>query len=162
LATDGSLRRSSVRIDLFRVDLSSGELFRSGVRVPIQDQPLQLLRLRLEAEGRVVTREQLRVGRPKSGAPTGGVMYGEIKRPGHPLNGPRGGENEIAVVSWPEPTLPPKTWEGWGNLLSRGPGRMDQPPPFSLGLYLLVSRSNHAARFVAECRHAVTSRRTCS
>jgi Tol biopolymer transport system component/DNA-binding winged helix-turn-helix (wHTH) protein len=60
LATHGSLRWSSVRFDLFRVDLSSGELFRSGVRVPIQDQPLQLLRLLLEAEGRVVTREQLR------------------------------------------------------------------------------------------------------
>jgi DNA-binding winged helix-turn-helix (wHTH) protein/WD40 repeat protein len=60
LATFGSLRRSSVRFDSFRVDLSSGELFRSGVRVPIQDQPLQVLRLLLEAEGKVVTREQLR------------------------------------------------------------------------------------------------------
>ena len=60
MATHGSLRQSSVRFDLFRVDLSSGELFRSGLRVPIQDQPLQLLRLLLEAEGRVVTREQLR------------------------------------------------------------------------------------------------------
>jgi DNA-binding winged helix-turn-helix (wHTH) protein len=45
---------------LFRIDLSSGELFRSGVRVPIQDQPLRLLRLLLGAEGRVVTREELR------------------------------------------------------------------------------------------------------
>jgi Tol biopolymer transport system component/DNA-binding winged helix-turn-helix (wHTH) protein len=35
-------------------------LFRSGVRVPIQEQPLQILRLLLEAEGKVVTREQLR------------------------------------------------------------------------------------------------------
>jgi Tol biopolymer transport system component/DNA-binding winged helix-turn-helix (wHTH) protein len=61
LATHGSFRRSSVRFDLFHVDLSSSELFRSGVRVPIQDQPLQLLRLLLEAEGRVVTREELRV-----------------------------------------------------------------------------------------------------
>ena len=60
MATFGSLRRSSVRFDSFRVDLSSGELFRSGVRVPIQDQPLQVLRLLLEAEGKVVTREQLR------------------------------------------------------------------------------------------------------
>src|SRR6266536_2934710 len=59
-ATLCSLRSSSVRFDLFRVDLSSGELFRSGIRVPIQDQPLQLLRLLLEAEGRVVSREQLR------------------------------------------------------------------------------------------------------
>ena len=60
MATYGSLRRSSVRFDFFRVDLTSGELFRSGVRVPIQDQPLQVLRLLLEAEGKVVTREQLR------------------------------------------------------------------------------------------------------
>ncbi len=60
LASHSSLRWSSARFDLFRVDLSSGELFRSGVRVPIQDQPLRLLRLLLEAEGRVVTREQLR------------------------------------------------------------------------------------------------------
>ena len=48
------------RFDCFQVDLSSNELFRSGVRVPIQEQPLQVLRLLLEAEGRVVTREQLR------------------------------------------------------------------------------------------------------
>jgi DNA-binding winged helix-turn-helix (wHTH) protein len=34
-------------------------LLRSGVRVPIQDMPLHVLRLLLEAEGRVVTREQL-------------------------------------------------------------------------------------------------------
>jgi len=61
VATPGFLRRSSVRFDLFRVDLSSGELFHPGVRVPIQDQPLQLLRLLLEAEGTVVTPEQLRV-----------------------------------------------------------------------------------------------------
>jgi Tol biopolymer transport system component/DNA-binding winged helix-turn-helix (wHTH) protein len=60
LATHDSIRWSSVRFDSFRVDLSSGELFRSGVRVQIQDQPLRLLRLLLEAEGRVVTREQLR------------------------------------------------------------------------------------------------------
>ena len=59
MATYGSLRRASARFDSFQVDLSSNELFRSGVRVPIQEQPLQLLRLLLEAEGRVVSREQL-------------------------------------------------------------------------------------------------------
>ncbi len=59
MATYGSLRRSSARFESFHLDLSSGELFRSGARVPIQDQPLQILRLLLEAEGRVVTREQL-------------------------------------------------------------------------------------------------------
>jgi Tol biopolymer transport system component/DNA-binding winged helix-turn-helix (wHTH) protein len=59
LATYGSLRRACARFESFRVDLSSNELFRSGVRVPIQEQPLQVLRLLLEAEGKVVTREQL-------------------------------------------------------------------------------------------------------
>jgi Tol biopolymer transport system component/DNA-binding winged helix-turn-helix (wHTH) protein len=50
----------SARFDRFQVDLNSGKLLSSGVRVPIQDQPLQVLRLLLQAEGRVVTREQLR------------------------------------------------------------------------------------------------------
>jgi Tol biopolymer transport system component/DNA-binding winged helix-turn-helix (wHTH) protein len=61
LATYGSSRRTYARFDSFQVDLSSSELFRSGVRVPIQEQPLQVLRLLLESEGRVVTREQLRM-----------------------------------------------------------------------------------------------------
>ena len=60
MVTHGSLRRMYARFDCFQADLSSNELFRSGVRVPIQEQPLQVLRLMLEAEGRVVTREQLR------------------------------------------------------------------------------------------------------
>ena len=60
MVTHGSVRRMYARFDCFQVDLSSNELFRSGVRVPIQEQPLQVLRLLLEAEGRVVTREQLR------------------------------------------------------------------------------------------------------
>jgi TolB-like protein/DNA-binding winged helix-turn-helix (wHTH) protein len=60
LAPYDSLRRSSARFEFFHIDLSSGELFRSGARVPIQEQPLVILRLLLEAEGRVVTRQQLR------------------------------------------------------------------------------------------------------
>ncbi len=60
MATYDSPGRSSARFEFFHIDLSSGELFRLGVRVPIQDQPLVILRLLLEAEGRVVTREQLR------------------------------------------------------------------------------------------------------
>jgi TolB-like protein/DNA-binding winged helix-turn-helix (wHTH) protein/Tfp pilus assembly protein PilF len=59
LATYGS-SRARARFAWFQVDLSSGELFRSGVRVPIQEQPLQVLRLLLEADGKVVTREHLR------------------------------------------------------------------------------------------------------
>jgi Tol biopolymer transport system component len=52
--------RLCARFDQFQVDLTSGHLIRSGVRVAIQDKPLQVLRLLLEAEGGVVTRESLR------------------------------------------------------------------------------------------------------
>lgn len=48
------------RFEQFQVDLNAGRLLRFGERVPIQDQPLQVLRLLLEADGEVVTREQLR------------------------------------------------------------------------------------------------------
>jgi Tol biopolymer transport system component/DNA-binding winged helix-turn-helix (wHTH) protein len=50
----------SASFDQFHVDFTSGELIRSGVRVSIQGQPLHVLRLLLEAEGKVVTREELR------------------------------------------------------------------------------------------------------
>jgi DNA-binding winged helix-turn-helix (wHTH) protein len=50
------------RFDQFQVDLTSGELRKNGGgSVRIQQQPLQVLRLLLEADGRVVTREQLRL-----------------------------------------------------------------------------------------------------
>jgi len=48
------------RFAQYEVDLSSGDLRRSGVPVRIQEQPLQVLRLLVEAGGRIVTREQLR------------------------------------------------------------------------------------------------------
>src|SRR5215472_3540236 len=48
------------RFDQFQLDLNSGVLQRTGARVPVQAQPLQVLRLLLQAEGNVVTREELR------------------------------------------------------------------------------------------------------
>ena len=48
------------RFGRFEVDLSSGELRRDGVAVAIQEQPFQVLRLLMKADGEVVTREQLR------------------------------------------------------------------------------------------------------
>ena len=53
-------RRERARFETFRADLTTGELFRSGIRIPVQDQPLQLLRLLLEAGGKPVGREQIR------------------------------------------------------------------------------------------------------
>jgi Tol biopolymer transport system component/DNA-binding winged helix-turn-helix (wHTH) protein len=60
VATYGYLRRSGARFGCFEVRWRSNELFRSGVRVPMQDMPLKLLRLLLEAEGQVITREEIR------------------------------------------------------------------------------------------------------
>ena len=48
------------RFDRFEVDLSSGELRKNGIAVAIQEQPFQVLRLLMKADGEVVTREQLR------------------------------------------------------------------------------------------------------
>ena len=48
------------RFATLQIDLTSGELFRSGIRIPIQDKPFQLLRLLLEADGKPVGREQIR------------------------------------------------------------------------------------------------------
>jgi DNA-binding winged helix-turn-helix (wHTH) protein/Tol biopolymer transport system component len=52
--------RVRARFDQFWVDLSSGELLRASQKVPIQEKPLQVLRLLLESEGKVVTRDSLR------------------------------------------------------------------------------------------------------
>ena len=49
-----------VRFGVFEVDLRAGELRRSGLKVRLQEQPLQLLTALLENPGEVVTREALR------------------------------------------------------------------------------------------------------
>jgi TolB-like protein/DNA-binding winged helix-turn-helix (wHTH) protein/Tfp pilus assembly protein PilF len=55
-------RRSTtpIRFGPFEVDSVSGELRKYGVRVKLQEQPLQILELLLEHPGDVVTREELR------------------------------------------------------------------------------------------------------
>lgn len=47
------------RFDQYEVDLNRGELRKGCVSVAIQEQPFQILRMLLQAEGEVVTREQL-------------------------------------------------------------------------------------------------------
>ena len=49
-----------VRFGVFEVDLKSGELRRSGLKVKLQEQPLQVLTVLLEHPGELVTREELR------------------------------------------------------------------------------------------------------
>lgn len=48
------------RFSIFEVNAASGELFRQGVRIKLQEQPFRLLVLLLERAGEVVSREELR------------------------------------------------------------------------------------------------------
>src|SRR5271168_4021567 len=48
-----------LRFGVFEVDLRAGELHKHGLRVRLQEQPLQVLTMLLEHPGEVVTREEL-------------------------------------------------------------------------------------------------------
>ena len=48
-----------IRFATFEVDLRSGEVRKSGVRLKLSDQPFQVLAILLEQPGQVVTREDL-------------------------------------------------------------------------------------------------------
>src|SRR5438034_11094783 len=52
--------RRVVRFGVFQVDLRAGELFKRGIKIKLQQQPLRVLALLLEHPGEVVTREDLR------------------------------------------------------------------------------------------------------
>ncbi len=49
-----------IRFGLFEVDFRAGELRKQGVKIKLQEQPLQILAMLLEHPGDVVTREKLR------------------------------------------------------------------------------------------------------
>src|SRR5438128_11205576 len=48
------------RFGVFEADFVSGELRKRGIKIPIQTQPLEVLRMLLERPGQVVTRGELR------------------------------------------------------------------------------------------------------
>src|SRR5437660_2192009 len=48
-----------VRFGLFELDLRIGELRKSGLKIKLQEQPLQILTVLLERPGEIVTREEL-------------------------------------------------------------------------------------------------------
>lgn len=52
-------RSRVARFGVFELDLSAGELRKSGVKLRLQGQPFQVLALLLERAGEVVTREEL-------------------------------------------------------------------------------------------------------
>ena len=49
-----------VRFGVFEVDLRSGDLRKAGVRIPLHEQPFQILKLLVEHPGQLVTRDELR------------------------------------------------------------------------------------------------------
>jgi DNA-binding winged helix-turn-helix (wHTH) protein len=49
-----------VRFGQFEMDEHAGELRKEGIKVRLQEQPLQILQILLEHPGEVVTREELR------------------------------------------------------------------------------------------------------
>ena len=53
------LVQGRVRSGLFEIDLSSGELYKSGRKMPLQEQPFQVLAMLLERPGELVTRQDL-------------------------------------------------------------------------------------------------------
>lgn len=57
---ESSVRAQRRRFGPFEVDLRSGQVYKHGVRLKLQDQPFQVLAVLLEHAGDVVTREELR------------------------------------------------------------------------------------------------------
>src|SRR5215470_7073522 len=59
MSSDVQARRR-YRFGVFQLDTLSGELYKQGIRIKLQDQPCQVLTVLLERVGEVVTREELR------------------------------------------------------------------------------------------------------
>lgn len=49
-----------LRFDVYALDLRAGELYKSGRKIKLQEQPFQILAMLLERPGEVVTREEMR------------------------------------------------------------------------------------------------------
>lgn len=58
--TKSSVTRSNgIRFGRFVVDLATGELFKNGVKVPLQDKPFQILALLLKRPNQLVSRQEI-------------------------------------------------------------------------------------------------------
>jgi TolB-like protein/DNA-binding winged helix-turn-helix (wHTH) protein len=57
---EAAARTRRTRFGAFEVDLCSGEVYKHGIRLKLQDQPFQVLAFLLEHSGDVVTRDELR------------------------------------------------------------------------------------------------------
>lgn len=71
-----------IRFGVFELDTESGELRKQGLKVRLQEQPLQILEVLLEHPGRIVTREELqrRVWPSDTFVDFDGGLYNAIKK----------------------------------------------------------------------------------
>ena len=51
--------RATIRFGVFEADFRAGELRKRGVKIKLQEQPLQILQMLLQHPGEVVTRDEL-------------------------------------------------------------------------------------------------------
>jgi len=53
-------RGGTIRFDGYELDVRSCELRSDGIRIKVQEQPLQILKMLLQRPGQLITREELR------------------------------------------------------------------------------------------------------
>ena len=56
---ESAAKSNIIQFGLFELDLQARELRKSGIRIKLQEQPLQILSMLLERPGEIVTREEL-------------------------------------------------------------------------------------------------------
>src|SRR5262249_33548652 len=54
------MERRTLRFGVFELDLSAGELRKSGLRIKLQEQPLRILEGLLDRRGQIVSRDEIR------------------------------------------------------------------------------------------------------
>ena len=106
---------SVVRFSVFELDLRAGELRKQGVRIKLQEQPLQILQILLERPGELVTRKELqrRVWPADTFVDFDHGLYNAIKKLREALG------DESATPRFIE-TLPKRGYRFIGNLNENG------------------------------------------
>jgi TolB-like protein/DNA-binding winged helix-turn-helix (wHTH) protein/Tfp pilus assembly protein PilF len=135
-------RNHSVRFGAFDLDLRSGELYKNGIRLKLQDQPFQVLALLLEHPGDVVTREEIRqklwsadtfvdfdTGLNSAIKKLRDALNDKAEAPRYVETLPRRGYRLIVPIE----NLEPQAEEAGGQIVTvpdRSPGPTDRKPPF--------------------------------
>ena len=118
---DSKMKRNVARFGQYEADFERHELRKSGVRISLQDQPFKLLRILLENQDKIVTREELRQNLwprdiyvnfdPCLNTALNKLRHALREDPDRPLfieTIPREGYRFIAPVSWMESSVSPE------------------------------------------------------